>query len=207
MAKKYPSIKNKAKIYNTYADFYQKRTSGFSKFLASDYQLFLSSLAGKKILDLGCGPGRDSAVFQKKGFQPVCLDISEEMLKLCKNKGLKTMQINMEKLPIKSNIFDGIWSYTSLTTIPKIKVWKIINKLHKILKPNGILFLGLIEGTFEGWKDPDQKYAMRRYVSRYQTEEVIEKLKNKFDLLYFKKITREETSRNTYLNFLFKKIC
>lgn len=206
MAKKYPTISDKKKLYNTYAKLYQKRTIAFTRMIALDYRFFLESLSGKKILDLGCGPGRDSAIFKKKGYNPLCLDISEEMLNLCKAKGLKTLKINIEKLFLPEKSFAGIWSYTCLTTIPKKKVWKIINKLHKILKSDGVLFLGLIEGTFEGWKKADQKYSFQRYVSRYETEEVMEKLSEKFELLYFRKIGKKETGRNTYLNFLFRKL-
>jgi SAM-dependent methyltransferase len=207
MIKKYPTIQDKKKLYNTYASLYQKRTSDFTKLISLDYQIFFNNLPGKKILDVGCGPGRDSSVFKKRGFQPLCLDISEEMLKLCRAKGLKTLQMNIEKLAIGKNRFDGIWSYTCFTTIPKNKVWKILNtRIHKAIKKDGLLFLGLIEGDFEGWKKPDQKYALARYTSRYQTKEVIEKLQKKFQLVYFRRISFEESGRNTYLNFLFKKL-
>lgn len=202
----YPKIEDKIKLYNTYADFYQKRTRSFIKFIKVDYNLFLKSLPGKKILDLGCGPGRDSIVFKKKGYQPVCLDISDSMLKICKDKKLKTVKMDIEKLSLPIKSFDGIWSYTALTTIPKVKVWQIINKLHRILSRDGILFLGLIEGSFEGWKKPDQKYAFKRYVSRYTREEVIKKLERKFELIYFRRLSKEEVDRNTYLNFMFRKL-
>ena len=143
---------------------------------------------------------------RKKAYQPACLDISEAMLKICRQKNLKTIQMNIEKLSLAPNSFDGIWSYTALTTIPKVKVWKIINQLHNILKKDGILFLGLIEGSYEGWKKPDQKYAFKRYVSRYTREEVIKKLDKKFELVYFRRLSKKETGRNTYLNFMFRKL-
>lgn len=207
MIKKYPTIQNKKKLYNTYASLYQKRTAGFTKLISLDYQIFLNALPGKKILDVGCGPGRDSSIFKKRGFQPLCLDISEKMLKICRVQGLKTLQMNIEKLAIGKNRFDGIWSYACFTTIPKNKTWKILNtKIHRAIKKDGLLFLGLIEGNFEGWKKPDQKYALARYVSRYQTKGVIEKLEKKFRLVYFRRIGIEESGRNTYLNFLFKKL-
>ena len=42
---------------------------------------FSKKLTGNKILDLGCGPGRDAQDFSKKGFQVTGLDLSDEMLK------------------------------------------------------------------------------------------------------------------------------
>lgn len=207
MPSKFPTIRDKTNLYDSYAAIYWQRTKDFVKLIAPDYKIFLDSLPGKKILDLGCGPGRDSAVFKKRGFKPFCLDASEEMLKLCRNKGLKTIKMDIEKLRLPTDKFAGVWAYTSLTTIPKKKVWKIINaKLHRALTKNGILFLGLIEGNFEGWKKPDKKYALRRYASRYQINEVVNHLKNKFQLVYFRRIGSEKSGRNTYLNFLFKKL-
>jgi len=203
--KKYPKAADKSRLYNTYAKFYHTRTKRFTSFLSLDYELFLNSLPGKKILDLGSGPGRDSAVFKKRGYKPFCLDISEAMLELCKKQKLPVIHMNMEKINLPPSRFDGIWSYTSFTTIPKIKVWKIINKLYKILKKDGIMFLGLIEGTYEGWKAPDKKYKFARYVSRYTPEEVIKKIKERFEIIYFRKINKKETGRNTYLNFIFRK--
>lgn len=203
--KKYPSWQEKKQLYNTYARFYNIRTKKFSSFLKLDYELFLNALPGKKILDLGSGPGRDSSFFKRKNYKPYCLDISEAMLELCKKCGLPVIHMNMEKITLPPSSFDGVWSYTSLTTIPKIKVWKIIHKLHTILKKDGILFFGFIEGNYEGWKPPDQKYKFPRYVSRYTSGEVIKKLAKKYDLLYFRRIDKKETKRNTYLNFLFRK--
>lgn len=203
--KKYPSKEDKKRLYDTYARFYRRRTEKFVHFLTPDYALFLAVLPGKRILDLGSGPGRDAALFQCKGYKPQCLDISKKMLKFCEKQGLPVIHMDMEKLSLPPASFDGIWSYTSLTTIPKVKVWKIIRRLHSILRKNGVLFLGLIEGSCEGWKSPDKKYKFKRYVSRYSPREVIEKLNKKFELIYFRKIDKEETGRNTYLNFIFRK--
>lgn len=196
----------KKKLYDRYAEFYEKRTKTFAdKFIDYDINLFLKKLPGKKILDLGSGPGRDSLIFQKRGFKPLCLDISKEMLKLCRSKGLKAKQMDINKLKFPSNYFAGIWSYTSLTTMTKKEVWCAIKKIHQILKNDGIFFLGLIEGRGEGWKAPDNKYNLPRFRSRYQTKEVLRNISN-FELLYFRKIEKGETGRNTYLNFMFKKL-
>ncbi|MCX6748511.1 MAG: class I SAM-dependent methyltransferase [Candidatus Pacearchaeota archaeon] len=199
----YNSI-NAERIYNRYCKKYEKRTNNYSKkFLALDIDLFLKSLPGKNILDLGCGPGRDSQIFKNKGFHPLCLDISEGMLDLCRKKSLKTIKMNFENLKLNDK-FDGIWSYTSLTTISKELAKTVIQKVRLMLNDNGIFYLGVIEGNFEGWKKPDKKYNLPRYVSRYSFNEILNMCKN-FELVYFRKITKEQSERNTYLNFMFKK--
>jgi SAM-dependent methyltransferase len=47
---------------------------------------------------LGYGPGRDAICFQNKGFDVTCVDISTEMIKLCKEKGLKAFVMDFENL-------------------------------------------------------------------------------------------------------------
>ncbi len=204
--KKINLIKLKKELYNKYTKIYEKRTKSFSsQFIKFDINLFLENVPGKEILDLGSGPGRDSLIFKRKGFKPLCLDISEGMLNLCRKKGLKTIKMDINKMKFPKNSFDGVWSYTSLTTMPKREAWEAINKINQMLKKKGILFLGLIEGRGEGWKKPDHKYSLPRFRSRYQFKEILEKVRN-FELLYFRKIGKEQTGRNSYLNFMFRKI-
>jgi len=200
------NIKLKVELYNRYAKIYEKRTKSFAnKFIKFDIDLFLKNLPGKKIIDLGSGPGRDSLIFKQKGFAPLCLDISRGMLNLCKEKGLKTIQMDFNKMDFPKNSFDGAWTHIALTTTPKKETWKVIENINWILKNDGILFLGLIEGKGERWKPPNEKYDLPRFVSRYQTAEVLKHIKN-FKLLYFRKIEKKYTGRNTYLNFMFRKI-
>ena len=199
----YPTVDDKRRLYNTYANFYRSRTMKFTRFLSLEYEIFLRLLPGKKILDLGSGPGRDSVLFKRRGYKPYCLDISEEMLKLCKKRGLPIIYMDIEKITLPPDSFDGVWSYTSLTTIPKVKVWKIINKIHKILKKDGLLLLGLIEGKYEGWKLPDKKYKFARYISRYTVREILEKTDRKFELMYFRRIDKKRNQTEYLSEFYF----
>jgi ubiquinone/menaquinone biosynthesis C-methylase UbiE len=84
--------------YEKYAKQYGESTKGMEYLLMGDIESFLYNLAGKKILDLGYGPGRDAICFQNKGFDVTCVDISTEMIKLCKEKGLKAFVMDFENL-------------------------------------------------------------------------------------------------------------
>ena len=41
------------------------------------------------VLDLGCGPGQDSAFLLQKGMQVIGIDLSEEMIRIASKKTLK----------------------------------------------------------------------------------------------------------------------
>ena len=69
-------------------NFYNENAENFfSQTVRADmgllYEKFLSKLPTTKgkILDLGCGSGRDSKHFKGLGFEVVALDLSEELAK------------------------------------------------------------------------------------------------------------------------------
>ena len=71
---------------NTTIDYYNKNAQTyFSNTVRLDvhllYQPFLKHLhACAKILDAGCGSGRDCFFFKSKGFNVTAFDASEEMI-------------------------------------------------------------------------------------------------------------------------------
>ena len=87
--------------YNTYPNkfdsYFQKSFDNYTKPSAN---LFLKNLNGKNILDLGSGPGNDAKYFKDKGFNVHCVDISEQMIRLCKEKGLKAEVMDIENLKL-----------------------------------------------------------------------------------------------------------
>ena len=87
-------------LYEKYAYMFEEQDKRypFNDFI-DDADIFMRFLQGKKILDLGSGPGRDSQFFKERGLNPLCLDISQEMIKLCQEKGLETQVGDLEKLP------------------------------------------------------------------------------------------------------------
>ena len=66
--------------YDRNADQFVRDTVGVD--VEALYEPFLERVpAGGKILDAGCGSGRDSKAFLDLGFQVVSLDASEEMVR------------------------------------------------------------------------------------------------------------------------------
>ena len=66
--------------YNKHADEFAVST--FKVDMESLYQPFLAELQeGVRILDVGCGSGRDTLAFKNKGYQVDAIDYSEELVK------------------------------------------------------------------------------------------------------------------------------
>lgn len=167
----------------------------------SEFHRFIDLLTGKNILDLGCGSGDAAYYFSQKGLDVTCVDLSENMIKLCLEKGLNAIVMDIEDLKFDESAFDGIWAVTSLLHIPKLKLPHVIDKLHSILKPHGILYVSVKEGEGEGvFKDKESD--SERFFSFWEKEKLLDLFKNKFKLIESKEVKLGNT---IFLEFFFKK--
>jgi len=162
-------IKKAIKIYDKIAEIYTKYTYG----QLQQYQLtkFISLLKGKKILDVGCGCGRDVEYFLQEGFDVMGIDLSEEMLKQARKIVPKTKlkKADFTDLKFKKESFDGIWSMVSLVHVPRKEMVKVLKGFNKILTKKGIFYLSVKEGKGEeNLKKPKYNNESRLYV--YFTE-------------------------------------
>lgn len=85
-----------------------------------------------RILDLGCGSGRDALAFMKAGFATEAADGSEEMVRLCRKAGINARQMLFEELDAK-DAYDGIWACASLLHCTKDELKQIFPLLENAL--------------------------------------------------------------------------
>lgn len=74
---------------------------------------FPENLTGKRVLDLGCGTGYFSQLFQQRGAEVICGDISQAMLDKAQQRcGARQMQYQIadaENLPFDDESFDYVF--------------------------------------------------------------------------------------------------
>ncbi|MFA5406358.1 MAG: class I SAM-dependent methyltransferase [Candidatus Nanoarchaeia archaeon] len=168
--------------------------------------LFIESIIGKKILDVGSGPGRDASYFQLNGFNVTCIDLSDSMIELCKNKGLNAIKMDLEKIIFPDQSFDGVWANTSLIHIPKNHFPSALDGLYRVLKPDGILGLSMKNGSSEGFKKSKWYGDKERFYALYSNDELTALLeKHHFKLFYNSAGNEHYEGGNSYLNYLCKK--
>ena len=168
--------------YNRIAEIYSK----FSEEKLMQYQLvkFESYLKGKKILDAGCGSGRDSAYLTEDGYDVTGIDLSEEMIKIAKTKSYAKFKImDFRNISFKKESFDGVWCMSSMSDIPQNEAKTTLEQFYKVLKKNGILYISTREGS--GFKKiKKEKYSVERQYYYYKEEELKNLLlENNFEII------------------------
>lgn len=127
--------------------------------------------AGGRVLDLGCGPGRDAAWFAAGGATVIGADLSRGMLALARAAaGDRFAQLDMRHLAFRGGAFAGVWCMASLLHIPKSDAPGVLREIRRVLAPGGALALGLQRGDSEGW-EAHRYGSVTRFFARYAPDE------------------------------------
>lgn len=188
--------------YNLHAKNYDEETIDFwNRFPRTFFNKFIE-LSHGTVLDVGCGPGRDGLVLQEAGLQVVCLDASQAMIDLANAHGLNAVMGDLLALPFEDESFDAVWAYTSLLHVTKEEIAQALQEIRRVLKPDGIFGLGLIEGEVQEYRE-SPKVPVPRWFSFYEKEEVETHLANHtFKIEYFEAF---RPNTKNYLNFIARK--
>jgi SAM-dependent methyltransferase len=119
-----------------------------------------------KILDFGCGPGRDLRTFRDLGHEPTGLDGCESFVEMSRAiGGVEVLHQDFLALSLPSNHFDGVFANASLFHIPSTALPRVLSELRDSLKPRGVLFCSNPRGNQEGWRG--DRYACHFELDRW----------------------------------------
>ena len=103
-----------------------------------------------KILDFGCGSGRDTKYFLEHGCRVVAMDGSLELCKAASEyTGITVKHMLFQELNEKER-YDGIWACASILHVKSEELPEIIRKMSLATIANGIIYLSFKYGDFEG---------------------------------------------------------
>ncbi len=122
--------------------------------MSSLYETFTHHLApGARVLDAGCGSGRDAKAFQEMGYQVEAFDASPAMVELAQeHTGLPVQLMTFANVDWKEE-FDGIWCCASLLHVPAVELPGVMRRLADALKPGGVWYVSFKYG--EGEREVD----------------------------------------------------
>jgi ubiquinone/menaquinone biosynthesis C-methylase UbiE len=134
---------------------------------------FIQHLPGKKVLDVGCGPGRDSLYFSNHNLDVIGIDMASNFIKLASKQvnNAKFIQMDMRNLTFEEDFFDGLWVCASFLHIPKQEAKTTLTQFRKVLKSNGLIYISVKMGVEEKML-VNNKYKKERFFAFYTKEEL-----------------------------------
>ena len=154
-------------------DYYNKNSeeyfnSTLNVDMTNTYKPFLKLVPKDgKILDLGCGSGRDSMNFMKLGYEVTAVDGAKELAKKALVLlGKEVIVSTFEELELKEK-FHGIWACASLLHIKREDLKTVLNNLYNNLEDNGVFYMSFKYGEKEYVDDKN------RYFNCFTDESII----------------------------------
>lgn len=137
-------------------DYYNKHAQTFvegtiSVDLSSIYVQFVSRLpVSARILDFGCGSGRDTKYFLSQGYMVDAADGSQELCALAsRHAGIPIRHMLFQDLN-DVQCYDGIWACSSILHLSRTDLKVVLEKMIRALRERGIIYTSFKYGTFEG---------------------------------------------------------
>ena len=105
---------------------------------------------GSRILDFGCGSGRDTKYFLEEGYRVEATDGSSELCKSASDfTGIEVKEMLFQDLDARGK-YEGIWACSSILHLSKRELLPVIRKMCDALKDNGVIYTSFKYGDFEG---------------------------------------------------------
>jgi SAM-dependent methyltransferase len=143
--------------------------------VSQNIHALLQSIEGEppfRILDLGCGPGRDLKAIAELGHVAIGLEGASRLAEMARAySGSEVWQQDLLKLELPAQVFDGVFANATLFHVPGQELPRVLRELRATLKPRGVLFTSNPRGdNEEGWSRGrygafHDLEAWRRYLS------------------------------------------
>lgn len=105
----------------------------------------LIGLPPRRILDAGCGTGKHSVYFARRGYDVTGIDMSagmiEEAAKNSTGLSINFALRDMRSLTFLSNFFDGVWTVAAIAHLTSEDKQGFIREAHRVLKRDGVFYI------------------------------------------------------------------
>jgi 2-polyprenyl-3-methyl-5-hydroxy-6-metoxy-1,4-benzoquinol methylase len=187
-------------------DYYQQNAQRFfdetvDVDMSAVYQPFLALLKpGARILDAGCGSGRDTKAFSELGYAVDAFDASAELAERAERLIGRPVEVMRFQELTTVEHYDGIWCCASLLHVPEKELPEVMALLANALKPGGVWYVSFKYGTGERVKDG------RRFtdMNEARIDNLVRRLNLNIVLINLSNDVRKDNSNN-WMNILLKK--
>ena len=189
-------------------DYYNNNAKDYFDFTVNadmqlQYDSFLKLVKREgKILDFGCGSGRDSLYFKNKGYDVTVIDGSEEMCKLASAyTGLDVKCMDFKDFHEIAS-YDGIWACGSLSHIERKDMLDMLKRLRDALMEDGHIFIAMKKGVGEEITEDGRYYT---YIDFNDMEDLAEKANLKSMMVYMSRSVNNPNEPKFWNNFILKR--
>ncbi|MFB6141092.1 MAG: class I SAM-dependent methyltransferase [Halosimplex sp.] len=104
------------------------------------------------VLDVGCGPGWESATFAEAGVRPVPFDLTRSFLDQARERVPEAPPVrgDMRELAFADGAFDGLWACASLLHVPEAEVPATLAEFERALADGGVVCCSLKTTASDG---------------------------------------------------------
>lgn len=136
-------------------EFYEENAEDFFRRsidadMAVGWQAFSALLKpGDRVLDAGCGSGRDALALSRLGFQVTAMEASPKLAALARaHTGLPVQVMTFDQI-VWRDAFDGVWACASLLHVPRVELPAVMTRIRDALVPGGAWWMSFKYGTEE----------------------------------------------------------
>lgn len=108
---------------------------------------------GGLVLDLGCGPGWETATLHQRGFVAVGFDISRAFLEHARREHPADGHVrgDMRRLPFRDAAFAGCWASASMLHLASADLDTALAEVARVVEPGGAFVASVQVGEREGF--------------------------------------------------------
>jgi SAM-dependent methyltransferase len=133
---------------------------------------FVKSARGRRVLEIGTGPGRDAVALTDAGLDVVGIDLSFGHATRAAARDLSITVATARALPFAGRSFDALWSMSTLMHIPDDAIEGALHEIRRVLVPGSPVALGVWGGPdVEHYSETDGRRRLfsRRSEARWQS--------------------------------------
>lgn len=150
-------------------DYYAKNAKAYYEQTASvDPSSFLQPFSEcltppARILDVGCGSGRDLFWFRRRGYETIGFEASPDLAELARSHSqCPVIEGDFENFDFSSLSADAILLIGALVHIPHKRLSVIFGRIARALSPGGKVLISMKEGEGEFIDDHERRFCLWR---------------------------------------------
>ena len=107
-----------------------------------------------RVLDLGCGPGRDLRLFTEAGHSPIGVELNTSFVAMASRHG-HVIEADIRRIRdlFSPDVFHGIWAQASLVHLTRTETEQVLEDAVSLLLPGGLFYACVPAVGETGWMD------------------------------------------------------